>query len=410
MRESEGKGIMVNFGKTQDTLLSLLGHNLFSVPYECDAEVDWLEVVKESRMQSVMLIAFKNYKELPLDEQLSKKLEGRLFHNAMSNARCFNDHTYLHSLLESGGIPYCILKGAASAHYYSDALIRAMGDVDFYVPPEQLERATEVLLSAGFERMDINHKYHRIFKKDKIHCEMHFEPIGLPEGNMSDVFWDYWRSICDGSVIIKNDLVECRIPSPFLHGFILLSHFVSHLLSEGIGLRHVCDFAVFADHFSNEEFTDVFADKLKRVGLWRLAQLICLGAVDYMGMPYREWMGDDHETAKELLTDILKGGNFGKKDSQRAYEGFFISDGETNGKKSNRITQAFKSLNGVVDIYWKHAKKFPLLYPVGWIYFSLRFVFRCITGKRKVSVVGAYTESEKRQKLYEKLNISKPEK
>jgi hypothetical protein len=284
-----------------------------------------------------------------------------------------------------------------------------MGDVDFFVPPSELEKATEVLTTVGFERTDTNHKYHRVFKKDKIHCELHFEPIALPDGNLSKIFWDYWSEICETSVLVKSDLAEFRMPSPFLHGFVLLTHFRSHLLSEGIGLRHICDWVVFANSFSNDDFVNVFEERLKQVGMWKLAQIICLMAVEYMGMPYRQWMGEDRETARELLTDILKSGNFGRKDRQRAYEGFFISDGAPDGRKNNRIIQAFKSLNRLVDSYWKGAKKFPLLYPIGWAYFSVRFLIRLMLGKRKVDVFDAYSESKKRQELYEKLNILKPE-
>lgn len=400
---------MVHFEKAQKTLLSLLGHNLFSAPFVPDPDVDWTEVLKESRMQSVFLLAFQNHKKLPLDEETRAKLESKLMPYTVNNIRCFQNHTYLHSLLEQNGIPYCILKGAASAHYYPDPLLRAMGDVDFFVPPSELEKATEVLTTVGFERTDTNHKYHRVFKKDKIHCELHFEPIALPDGNLSKIFWDYWSEICETSVLVKSDLAEFRMPSPFLHGFVLLTHFRSHLLSEGIGLRHICDWVVFANSFSNDDFVNVFEERLKQVGMWKLAQIICLMAVEYMGMPYRQWMGEDRETARELLTDILKSGNFGRKDRQRAYEGFFISDGAPDGRKNNRIIQAFKSLNRLVDSYWKGAKKFPLLYPIGWAYFSVRFLIRLMLGKRKVDVFDAYSESKKRQELYEKLNILKPE-
>jgi len=400
---------MVHFEKVQKTLLSLLGHNLFSAPIVADHDTDWLGVLKESRMQSVFLLAFQNHKELSLDAETRAILEKKLMPYTVNNVRCFQDHTYLHSLLESNEIPYCILKGASSAHYYPNPLVRAMGDVDFFVPPNELEKATEVLTSVGFERTDINHRYHRVFKKDRMHCEMHFEPIALPDGDMGEVFWEYWNEICSTSVLVKDEPAEFRMPSPFLHGFVLLTHFRSHLLSEGIGLRHVCDWVVFANSFSNDEFISVFEEKLKKVGMWKLAQILCLIAVEYMGMPYREWMGDDRDTARELLADILEGGNFGRKDRQRAYEGFFISDGASDGRKNNRIIQAFKSLNRLVDSYWKGAKKFPLLYPVGWIWFSLRFLFRLVTGKRKVAVFDAYSESKKRQELYEKLNILKPE-
>ena len=59
-----------NFSVTQKTVLQLLGHNLFSAPFSPDPNTDWREVLKESRIQAVGLMAFQNYSELPLDEEL----------------------------------------------------------------------------------------------------------------------------------------------------------------------------------------------------------------------------------------------------------------------------------------------------------------------------------------------------
>ena len=268
------------------------------------------------------------------------------------------------------------------------------------------------MLDAGFERVDNNHRYHRIFKKGKTRCEMHFEPIALPEGKMGQIFWDYWSEICESSVLVNDQLTEFRMPSPFLHGFVLLSHFQSHLLSEGVGLRHICDFAVFANAFSDEEFTEIFETGLKQVGMWKLAQILSLIAVEYMGMPYRAWMGEDRDTARELLSDILAGGNFGRKDRQRAYEGFFIAEDGTAEARSNGFgfAQAFRSLNRLIENHWPAAKKCFLLYPIGWVFFPCRYMIRRLLGKRKVSILKSYRDSKKRKDLYQKLRLLKPEK
>lgn len=400
---------MNKFEKKQDVLLSLLGQTIFNAPFEPNPDVDWNEVIKEGFAQSVALLAFKNYKALPIDEETKKKINVLLLQSVNYNIKCFRNHTYLHSLMESNGISYCILKGAASANYYADPLLRSMGDVDFYVSPEDLERATEVLISNGFENANHNHRFHVLFHKGKFAFEMHFDPIAIPDGEVGKVYREYWSDICKESVAVSNDIVECRVPSQFMHGFILLSHFVSHLLHEGIGLRHLCDWAVFADRFSNSEFSNIFEKKLKRAGLWRIAQLICLAAVDHMGMTYREWMGDDHETADKLLNDVLTGGNFGRKDRRRPYQGFFISFEKMEGWRDTRIVQVIKTLNRLTDSNWRCAKKFPLLYPVGWVYFSLRFIVRRITGKRKVSIIEAYKKSEERKNIYKDMGLFEPE-
>ena len=400
---------MKEFGDVQDTLLGLLGSSLFSRPYTPNADVDFEAVFRESELQSVALIAFRDYASLPLSEDVAKRIRQSLKEHMMGTVQCFRSHGYLHSLMTKKGIPYCILKGAASAQYYADPLTRNMGDVDFYVPSEHLEGARAVLLEDGFEEQEQAHDYHASFFKKGVHLELHFAPIAVPQNELGSIFYEYWDGICDRSVLCEGGIVRFRMPDPFLHGFILLSHLQSHLLSEGVGLRHVCDWLVFVQSFSDGEFVSLFRDRLKRVGLWRLACLLCLAASEYLGMPYREWMGEDRQTARALFEDILIGGNFGSKDRQRIYEGYFISDSRRTTVKRNRILQAVSSVNDLVDRYWSLPQRFPILYPFGWIYFSLRFFFRCLTGKRKTNVLLAYSESKKRKELYESLRLFTPE-
>ena len=398
-----------NISAVQKTVLQLLAHNLFSVPFSPDPDTDWRAVLKESRAQAVNVIAFQNYAELPLDEELSGDIKKMIRANTMNNIKCFQYHAYLHRLMTENKVSYCIVKGASSAHYYPDPLLRNMGDVDFFVPQKDIARAMALLEENGFEKQPSNHRIHVVFHKGKGHYEMHFKPVALPDGATGKIFMEYWKPICEDSVLIRDGLTECRVPDPFLHGFILLSHLQHHLLVEGIGLRHVCDWAVFVNSFSSEEFISLFEKRLKRVGLWRLAQLISLIGTEYLGVTHREWMGDDREIATALLTDILAGGNFGRKDRQRAQEGFFISDHGKDGVKTNRIVQAFKSLNHIVDSHWKVAKKFPLLYPFGWAYFSIRYLIRVLLGKRKLNLVDTYVKSGERKELYKKLNLFEPE-
>lgn len=46
----------------------------------------------------------------------------------------------------------------------------------------------------------------------------------------------------------------------------MLLHVAGHLINTGIGLRHLCDWAVFVAKFSDEGFCEMFEDKLKAVG------------------------------------------------------------------------------------------------------------------------------------------------
>ena len=395
--------------KAQKTVLQLVGHSLFAAPLDIENDVDWNAVVRESTVQAVALLAFNDYNKLPIDKALVEPLRTYLRKCTISNVACFNAHKYLHELMTANGIPYCILKGVASARCYPDALLRSMGDVDFYVPSEYVDKAREVCVFDGLEIVEADHSFHLGMKKGKMSFELHFAPIGVPNDEMRPIFLEYWSDICEKSYPFSDELTECVVSSDFHHGFILLTHLRTHLVTSGVGLRHVCDWAVFVNSFTNEEFVALFEQKLKRVGLWKLAQALSLAAVDHLGMTHKTWMGDDHDMADALMEDVLLGGNFARRDSNRGFERVFMPSSNDPNVNRSRIVNVFGTLNKSVRKHWPVASRIPLLYPFGWVYVSLRFLILLALGKRDVNVVNGFKRSGQRMKLYEDLCLFEPE-
>ena len=93
-----------DFDLTQKTLLGLLGQNLFSLPFSPDLNTDWESVLDESAAQSVLILAFKNYRDFPLDEQLADRIQKAIRMKTIMNLNCFKSHTYLTKLMEENHI------------------------------------------------------------------------------------------------------------------------------------------------------------------------------------------------------------------------------------------------------------------------------------------------------------------
>ena len=101
---------------------------------------------------------------------------------------------------------------------------------------------------------------------------------------------------------------------------------------EHIGLRHLCDWAVFENSLSEEDFCGLFEEKLKAVGLWKYAQVLTLASIKYLGAENRMWAQiDDESVVDDLVEDIMNGENLGKKDDQRFKAGLLISSRGKNG-------------------------------------------------------------------------------
>jgi hypothetical protein len=183
-----------------------------------------------------------------------------------------------------------------------------------------------------------------------------------------------------------------------------------HMLGEGVGLRHICDWAVFLEHMG-DRFEEVFEKTLRRLGLWRFASMLSLMTVQYLGVPPRPWIPasrEDEAVAYEMMLDVFDGGNFGNKDNDRRYEGIFISDRGKSGIKGTRLKEGFKSLNRITYKKWPISQKAPILLPIGWLIVLLGFARRNKERKQQgegVNVQDVYKKSRQRRNLYESLRI-----
>ncbi len=405
-----------SFDLTQRTVFGLLAQTLFGVPYTPESDVDWMAVYRESESQAVRLQTFANHHLIPdIPPDLRGEIRQYLAKAMLRNARVHADHTAVHRLLTQNGIPYTMLKGASSAFYYPDPMTRAMGDVDFYVAGADFERALELFALAGFEVGGEGHVCHRVMKKGKIHLEMHFEPAGIPNGEVGERIRACLSGLRESAVLLDSRLVTCNRPCDLHHGIIMLMHLQHHLLAEGVGLRHLCDWAVFVHHFKGDAFPRLFRETLRAVGLWRLARLLSLSAALYIGLPEQDWMREDpadEDVAHGLMADIIAGGNFGRKDRQRSYEGMFISNRGKDGVGRNRAAEGVRALNRITRQKCGIVRSIPPLLPVGWVVVLIGYLFRNRERNKtrgKVHAVDAYQKSAARQSLYQKLRIYEPE-
>lgn len=394
---------------TQKTVLQLLSAAMFQKPFSAEQELDWKAVFDECRAQSVVSLAFSALPKNAVPQKLYAQWKAVVNESLAVSSKISYAHTMLNQLMNQARIPYVILKGCASAEYYDDPLLRTMGDVDFYVPSDRFEKTDKLLMKYGFQSNEIDHEYEKAYTKDDVVFELHNTVNGVPGGKVGTEIRHYFDDIFEKAILKHFDLAEYYSPSPFHHGLIMLLHVARHMVTGGIGLRHFCDWAVFVDKVS-DNFALLFEDRLKRVGLWRFAQIMTQFCMAYLGLSQQDWAGEvDKQLLSDLKDDVFAGGNFGHKDLTRADEAKFITSrkkGTVNNDSA--LKQAILSANEIVRKHWKFAKKVPVVYPAGWAFFGGRYVIRTTMGKRdKVKVKVLVEGAEKRRTLYQKFKIFK---
>ncbi len=392
-------------------LLDILANNLFNAGRRVDLNEDNLNAVWcEAYAQAVTLMAFHNSNEDILKSEKCGYIRKKLSQTLADNAKVDFEHIRICNIMKTAGIPCTILKGFASALYYPDPLMRSMGDVDFLVDTDNFEDASRILAENSYEATGKNHDVHDVFLGRVCRCEMHFQPSGIPHGKQGVKVRKYLSGLLENSQVVQTELGELTVPSTFHHGLIILLHMCHHLTGDGLGLRHLCDWAVFLNKIGEEKFLELFEKTIKDIGLWEFAKTMTLISCEYLGLPGMNWAKSaDKKIADYVLIDIIIGGNFGQKNADRSHESLLISN--KNEKEISMLRQFFISANSIVYKNWKSARKFKILLPFGWIFFGGRYIIRSIFGKRpKIRPQKVAKEASERIDIYSSLNLFGQEK
>lgn len=397
------------FREHEKILLDILANNLFGAERKVTLNEDNLKAVwSEAYTQAVTLMAFQSFGGGVFKGTLPILIRNSLNQTLADNAKVDFEHVRICNLMKNAGVRCTILKGYASALYYPDPLMRSMGDVDFLVDTDDFEKAAKILADNGYKPTGKSHDVHDVYFNEISRCEMHFQPSGIPEGKAGVKVRKYLSALLDDSVTAKTELGEITVPSVYHHGLIILLHMCHHLTGDGLGLRHLCDWAVFLNSIGEADFLKMFEKTFKDIGLWKFAKTMTFICAEYLGLKGMSWAQDaDRKLADYILIDIIIGGNFGQKNIDRSHESLLISS--KNQKEKSMFRQFFVSLNVVVCKNWKAARKHRFLLPLGWMFFGTRYIFRSFLGKRpKIRPKKVAENASERMDVYSGLKLFEP--
>lgn len=400
--------MMTELTMEQKTLLRLLACTLRGeTTGELPLELDWDGLLTECRQQTVQALGYFGADGAALPQATKDSWKKVAYKEVGTYYRVCMAHAEICRLLEDNGLPTVILKGYASAQYYPHPEYRAMGDVDFYVAPEDIEKSRALLEANGYtddHRVgDHDHSYH----KNGVHFELHFAVSGVPRGEEGEPFRKELATLLAERRRIETQFGEVYVPSDYHHGLILLLHTASHLLGGGLGLRHLCDWAAFVGSFAEADFRKTFEASLRALQLWRFAQMLTRCCELFLELPAQGWTRDaDDEAAARLMDEFWTAGNFGVKETRKSdlmlSEGFSVR----LGKKSGFAT-LLAVLRRATEQRWPITGRVRVLQPFGMLILALRYAFRMAIGKReRLHFLAMSREAEERKKLFLSFGLS----
>ena len=319
--------------KTQQELLKLLQCALWGK--SCDAvSVEELrqvmELAKAHTVDGLVAGVFMNNKVRVKD---SPELEDAMMNLAADNTvhkRTYAKHSSiiieLDNLLTGNNIHYFVFKGTAAAAHYPEPYQRTMGDVDFYVAPQDFQQAIEVIEGGWNVKItEQESEKHLSFEYKNIPFEMHHrvETFGL--GRHQRLFDEWINNATEHTVTyeLENGMAHCLPPEEDV--LTVFKHMFNHLLVEGVGLRQVVDVAVLLNDYQKNINATALREKISKVGYLRAFNATVAMLDDYLGLPcssfYSNLSGKDHKWGRKVMDFVMKSGNFGRSSYKNKAKG-----------------------------------------------------------------------------------------
>ncbi len=392
------------FTLEESILLNLSKSSITGAPFEMETQgADWESICREAAVQSVALMLFDAVAGVKdrIPQEVFAPWQQLAYKKLVKNTKVQAAQKELVALL--GSHPYVILKGAAAAAYYPKPELRQMGDVDFLIDPARLKELSALLENAGYQKFMENHACHVVFKKPGAHLEMHFEPAGIPHGEAGEKV----RAFLNPCVHHPKEEAGFSAPQPMYHGLILLLHMQHHMLGEGLGLRHLCDWACFVQETHSEPFWAELISFLKEIGLFTYMNIMTALCSAYFGISTPSWMVAVEEPLLEaVMVDTFKSGNFGRKDRQRAAGGMMISNRGKDGTSHSKFYYLYQTLHASTLEQSAAARKNRIL-----AFFidcgrGVRYLWKSAKGER-YSLLKLMPEADERKKLYDQFQLFK---
>ena len=269
------------------------------------------------------------------------------------------------ALMKKHSLRYVVFKGVAVARHYPVPYTRTMGDVDFYVPVSDFNRAVEVIereLHVEIEKEDIDKHYS--FDFQGIRFEMHYQIETFGNGRHQRCF----NRMIDGSIAsgtdsfsiagskAENNGVDVSVLSPTEDLIVVFKHWFNHLLVEGVGLRQTTDLAVLLMAYRDKMDVALLMKVLKEIGYIKAFRAMLAMMHKYFGLSGMEdfcaLKKQDCRYAEKLMAVVMKSGNFGRK----AYKNHIA------GKKKS-VETATRALRHCVKFFWLAPKDILFLIP-----------------------------------------------
>lgn len=289
-------------------------------------EIQWQQLIETAAKQGVVTLMYDGIMQLPNDLQPSKDLQDYWRQIVRQNENTYLQHVrtlnYLFIRLQlEGNLRPVLLKGLALASYYPVPSHRECGDIDVLFNGEaEAERANKLVESWGMP-IKRGEKGESLFNLNDTIVEFHAHLLQSHHPLIGKKTREKLTAALTNSVGTYERKIEgapVRVLAPAYNNLLLATHSLKHVTNEGIGLKQLCDVAMFL----KAEHDQLNATELRQsLQQWKVedwANLTYAFCTKHLAMP-KELLpypiNLERFDPDKLWEEVWTTGNFGKKDS-----------------------------------------------------------------------------------------------
>lgn len=322
-------------------LIEMASAFLNDTKLEAKREVPWDEVLYLARIHSLTgLLGYMSQLECSAfkpNEELRRQFLDLYF--CSLQASIARDAAYQHIIDSLCGqrIPHLLMKGYVIQDYYPLRELRSMGDLDFVVHEEDLEKTDRLLKENGFTfqvKVGFVSEYVKGNIKAEAHTKLFSSTYTELNGSLVEYFSDCWAHA------VRRDNGYSYEPDREYHLLYLLSHMAKHFRAGGCGVRMVLDIAVYLHYFEGRLDERYLWNELEKMQLSRFAQTIFGLCNRWFAVPLPGGVPAlEDGTCRILSSFILGKGTFGGENAN-LFAGEFRREYEKNAGKNRLILRA----------------------------------------------------------------------
>lgn len=401
--------------ENQNVLLMLIRDALWRSP-ETLPDADWDVVEKYAQAQGVLWIAYLGAKALKQSNcslQMISKERLKNWRSALCTGAFYNDQInsvqmHLIQWMDENKIRAAILKGTSCSRYYPFPEARPLGDIDVLVDRECVTAVGEYLESRGYTKSQHEHGFHVGYYGTEATVEVHYAGTSIPNSAGGRAVAEEMAHFLDDTQMACIGKMTFPVLSDAHQALMLLLHMERHMIDSGIGLRQLCDWAVFVNGTAGVTWKKDILELLNRCGLLVYAKVLTKACVLFLGLDAAkvEWCLDtDDELVRAMMEDVFRGGSMGAADTE-GMGSLFTDRAHMGDGRQTKLKGLLGRLTRLANQHFPYTQRYKILLPVFWIYIPMRYLVRSLAGLRpKKRIFAVYREAEQRQKLFKTLRL-----